>query len=305
MSNKTINNIFDQLYHKDFNSKQKAIATLMNIRSTSFLEMIFKRVQKDSEDESNIFILTLCENILAEDNLEASYWALIILNKLRASESHIISIKALSICDFYFKNQNIITSYKAYTIQRIWSQSSTNDKKYFIEKISQYKIHSLINLVITTFSDTEESLLIESILAIKSLKDTRGNSELRKLLKHKNTKIQSLAIETLGETGGFFDYFLIKKFLHDSNYETIKITITATRKLLGNKSILVFSNLYSHLIYDSKKFLINELSKINSPKSLKFLIDLMEKETHRKLTTNIEWAIYNITTKKENKNNYK
>lgn len=307
MSTKTINNIFDQLYHKDFNSKQKAIETLMGIRSASFLEMILKRVQENSEDESNIFVLTLCENILKEDNLEASYWALIILSKLRASDSHFIAIKALSICDFYFRNQNIITSYKAYTIQRIWNKSSTEDKKYFIEKISEYKIHSLINLVISTFSNTEDTLLIESIQAIKSLKDTRGNSELRKLLKHKNTKVQSLAIETLGETGGVFDYVLIRKFLYTSNFELIKTAITATRKLLGNNSVFVFSKLYSSLIYDTKKFLINEFSKINSPKSLKFLINLMEKEKHRKLITNIEWAIYNISTKKKIKtiiNNY-
>jgi len=299
MDNKTIENIFDQLYHKDFEAKQKAIKVLMNIRSKKFLSLIFQRVLSNNEDETNIFIIALCEKILSENNTAASSWALLILIKLYSSNSKILSIKAEHTIEFYFKDQNIITSHKALSIYKVWDQANIKDKAFLIRLIRDYKIQSLVNLVISSFDHKDDSITVEGIKTLKELKESRGNKELRKLINSENLHIKALSIETLGHTGVSFDYFLIRKNLFSENSNIIMVTITAARMLIGDKALTKFKEIYKNLNIKNKKFLLNELSKISSKKSLQFLIDLMNTETNQKLITYIEWAIYNLTTKKK------
>jgi HEAT repeat protein len=299
MNNKTIENIFNQLYHKDFEAKQKAIKVLMNIRSIKFLNLIFERVKTNNEDDTNIFIIALCEKILSENKTSASSLAILILLKLYDSNSKTLSVKAESTLEFYYKNQNIVTTHKAVAIHQIWGQANTKDKIFLIKIIRNYKIQSLINLVITSFDNPDDGLIIEAIKTLNELKESRGNKELRKLVHSSNKKIQSLSIETIGITGTYFDYFLIKKYLFSEKSEIIMTTISSIRNLIGDRSLPIFNRIYPSLTIKNKKFLLNELSKINTQKSLKFLIELMNTEKNQKLITYIEWAIYNLTTKKK------
>ena len=285
---------------KDFSKKEHSVELLMSLRKKEELDQLISYIQVHLDNESNLVVIALCEKILNENNLKNAYQALRILCMLKSSNKSPLDHKAEQTINNYFKSSNIINSYKAYSIQLIWDTIENNEKLYIVDIIRKYRFHSLVNLVISVFEGDDLELIKEAIETLEELKESRGNRELRNVLRdHQDESIKVLAINALGMTGTAIDFLLYRKYINSSSFKLASTSISSTRKNLESWSIPVFKYYYPKCNTKLKEYIINELSLIKTPKSLNFLIDIMDSEPSRNLKNHVEWSIYNISTKKK------
>ncbi len=298
MQNK-IENIFQALSQRQFSIREKAINDLMNLSNSADLNSLFKRITSNKNSDSNMLAISLCETLLKRNSLVNSHYALLILCTLRNSENIPIVHRADTALDNYFKNSNIINSHKAFTIQKVWNQISLKEKEYIIGIISHYKFHSLINLVLTVFSESSLPLKEKAIDTLQALVESRGNKELRKIIRTEGHSLQKRAIEAIGTTGTAFDYLLYKNKITSTDEKIANAAITSARKNLENLVIPVYKKSYKSCTKQSRKHLIDELAYLKSPKALEFLINIMDSESNQDQVRHAQWSIYNIATKKK------
>lgn len=290
--------LIQSLTSPHYSVRSKGLVEFYECRDLVVLQKISKWIEETPKNEHSFIFVNLLTDILNEVHETLTSWSLLQLFSFVTKERTPISKIAYNAIETFFASPDVYNHFKSFVISNSWNKMSVEHKLVMTKLIRKNRFPHHSRLLVSNFEVSNPELQLESIRALRSLNDRRGNRVVMSFLESNNLELKKEAIITIGFTGNLFDGFALIPHLESHEREIAVEAMTSCQKLIGNfarKHIWrVFNKTTSKRV---KVAAIRQLSFMTTKAAFKNLLDAYIIETDSYLRLEIEQSLSKIKFK--------
>tara|TARA_R110000868_G_scaffold136049_4_gene348802 strand:- start:1282 stop:3084 length:1803 start_codon:yes stop_codon:yes gene_type:complete len=259
-------------------------------------------VADNPKNEYSLIFVNLLTDILNEVHEVLTSWSLVTMFSFVTNERTPTSKLAYNAIESFFANPEIYNHFKSFVISNSWNKLSIDHKLIMTKLIRNNRFPHHSRLLVNNFDLNDRQLHLETIKALRSLNDRRGNRAIMNFLDSDDLELRKEAIVTIGNTGNFFDGFNLVSHIDSDSKEIIVQAISSSRKLLGSFARKAIWNAF--LNTDSKTVktsAVRELGNIHTKQAFLNLLDAYINEGDSYIRLEIEQSLSKINYKFKDK----